>query len=198
VGCDGGVARVDRRVSGVKPWSPEEPNLYTLRVELLGERGLLDMVEERVGFRSFKVVKGRIYLNGKPIYLKGFGRHEDFPITGKHVPGAALVRDFFLLKKLGASALHVWNFADFRTPQSPRKDGLEQEGSFHQGSAAEARGASHQGSVLQLAQPSSIPGAGVKVYTHAQDLQRTVHAPEKSALGSLIYTFAPIKELRTT
>ena len=66
----------------MKPWSPEEPNLYTLRVELLGERGLLDMVEERVGFRSFKVEKGRIYLNGKPVYLKGFGRHEDFPVTG--------------------------------------------------------------------------------------------------------------------
>lgn len=114
VGCDGGVARVDRRVSGVKPWSPEEPNLYTLRVELLGERGLLDMVEERVGFRSFKVVKGRIYLNGKPIYLKGFGRHEDFPVTGKHIPGAALVRDFYLMKKLGANS--------FRTSHYPYSD----------------------------------------------------------------------------
>ena len=114
VSCNGVLARLNRRVSGVKPWSPEEPNLYTLRVELLGERGPLDIVEERVGFRSFKVDKGRVYLNEKPVFFKGFGRHEDFPVTGKYVPGAALVRDFYLMKKLGANS--------FRTSHYPYSD----------------------------------------------------------------------------
>jgi beta-glucuronidase len=131
VGCDGGSTCLDRRVGGVKPWSLEEPNLYTLRVELLGERGLLDMVEERVGFRSFKVEKGRIYLNGKPVYLKGFGRHEDFPITGKHVPGAALVRDFFLLKKLGASARCTCGTSPTSEPRrAPGRTVLNRKGLF--------------------------------------------------------------------
>jgi len=110
VRCVGGVARLERVVEGVRPWSPEEPNLYTLRVSLLKEDRVVDVVEERVGFRSVSVEGGRLLLNGRPVYLKGFGRHEDFPVTGKHVPGAVLVRDFYLMKKLGANSFRTTHY----------------------------------------------------------------------------------------
>jgi len=110
VGCREGIATLDRRVEGVKPWSPDEPNLYTLRVSLLKGGKPVDTVEERIGFRSVRVEGGRVYLNDRPVYLKGFGRHEDYPGTGKHVPGAVLVRDFYLMKKLGANSFRTTHY----------------------------------------------------------------------------------------
>ena len=106
----------DRRVHvrakarGVKPWSPENPVLYKLRVKIhLGE-DLIDWVDEHIGFRTVEVKGGKLLLNGKPVFLKGFGRHEDFPVTGKYVPGAVLIRDFNLMKSLGANSFRTTHY----------------------------------------------------------------------------------------
>lgn len=104
----------EKKIEGVKPWTPEEPNLYNLVVDLYVDDVVRDSVYERIGFRDVVVRDGKIYLNGKPVYLKGFGRHEDYPVTGKYVPGAVLVRDFYLMKKIGANS--------FRTSHYPYSD----------------------------------------------------------------------------
>uniref|UniRef100_A0A7J2U3C9 Beta-glucuronidase n=1 Tax=Ignisphaera aggregans TaxID=334771 RepID=A0A7J2U3C9_9CREN len=109
-----GLFTYEKRFAGVKPWSPEEPNLYNFAVELHVDGMVKDIVHERIGFRSVEVKNGKIYLNGKPVYLKGFGRHEDFPVTGKYLPGSVLVRDFYLMKKIGANS--------FRTSHYPYSD----------------------------------------------------------------------------
>jgi beta-glucuronidase len=104
----------EKKVDGVKPWSPEEPNLYILVVEIVIDGVLRDSIYERIGFRDIEIKNGKIYLNGKPVFLKGFGRHEDFPVTGKYLPGAVLIRDFYLMKKIGANS--------FRTSHYPYSD----------------------------------------------------------------------------
>mgnify|MGYP001626177529 CR=1 FL=1 len=105
-----GLLRFERRYDGVKPWSPEEPNLYVFAVEIYVNGVLRDSVYERIGFRSVEVREGRVYLNGKPVFLKGFGRHEDFPVTGKYVPGSVLVRDFYLMRKIGANSFRTSHY----------------------------------------------------------------------------------------
>ncbi|MEM1610610.1 MAG: glycoside hydrolase family 2 TIM barrel-domain containing protein [Sulfolobales archaeon] len=106
------------RVSGVMLWEPEDPNLYILEVNLEISGDVVDSVYDRIGFRDVKISGGRILLNGKPIFLKGFGRHEDFPIFGRSLPGPVLVRDFYLMKKVGANS--------FRTSHYPySKDHLD-------------------------------------------------------------------------
>lgn len=104
----------EKKVDGVKPWNPEEPNLYILVVEIVIDGVLRDSIYERIGFRDIEIKNGKIYLNGKPVFLKGFGRHEDFPVTGKYLPGAVLIRDFYLMKKIGANS--------FRTSHYPYSD----------------------------------------------------------------------------
>ena len=112
--CVDGRALFKERVEGAHTWSPDDPYLYTLVVELYVNGILEDVVEERIGFRSIEVRDGRILLNGRPVFLKGFGRHEDFSVTGKHLPGAVLVRDFYLMRMLGANS--------FRTSHYPYSD----------------------------------------------------------------------------
>ena len=99
-----------KKFSGIKPWSPEEPNLYKLIVELYLDGELKDSVYERIGFRSIKVERGKIYVNDKPVFLKGFGRHEDYPVFGKNLPGPVLIRDFYLMKKMGANSFRTSHY----------------------------------------------------------------------------------------
>jgi beta-galactosidase/beta-glucuronidase len=52
-------------------WSPEEPNLYDLRIELLDAGGeMLDVVESYFGMRKIGVRDGKVYLNDRPLYQR--------------------------------------------------------------------------------------------------------------------------------
>jgi beta-glucuronidase len=57
-------------------------------------------------------------VNGKPVYLKGFGKHEDSDIRGKGLDDALNVRDFELLKWMGANS--------FRTSHYPYSEEIMQ------------------------------------------------------------------------
>jgi len=112
--CMNGRSSIETTIANVIPWEPERPYLYTLEVELVVDSQVVDAVEEYIGFRSVKVADGKILINDKPVFLKGFGRHEDYPVTGRYVPGSVLVRDFYLMKQIGANS--------FRTSHYPYSD----------------------------------------------------------------------------
>ena len=61
------VLRLDRQ----ELWSPERPNLYDLRVELVGAGGeVLDRVDSYFGQRKVSTHDDKIYLNNEPYYLR--------------------------------------------------------------------------------------------------------------------------------
>ncbi|MDD6483641.1 MAG: hypothetical protein PUF72_03580 [Clostridiales bacterium] len=62
----------EQEFDDVKAWSNEMPNLYMLNTALLIDDREVDDLIERVGFRTVEVRDAKIYLNGEPIYLKGF------------------------------------------------------------------------------------------------------------------------------
>lgn len=52
-------------------WSPEDPNLYDLRLELLDAGGeTLDVVDSYFGMRKIEARDGKVYLNGRPYYQR--------------------------------------------------------------------------------------------------------------------------------
>jgi beta-galactosidase/beta-glucuronidase len=52
-------------------WSPEAPNLYDLRLELVDAGGgALDTVESYFGMRKIEVHGGKVFLNGRPLYQR--------------------------------------------------------------------------------------------------------------------------------
>ncbi len=53
-----------------KLWSPEEPNLYTIKFFLKEENQILDEVESYFGMRKVAINNGKIELNNKPYYMK--------------------------------------------------------------------------------------------------------------------------------
>ncbi|MBQ2684378.1 MAG: hypothetical protein IJG02_10970, partial [Thermoguttaceae bacterium] len=60
-------------------WSPDTPYLYTVRLSLLAGDTVLDTLESRYGMREFTAEGNRLLLNGKPIYLNGYGDDHIYP-----------------------------------------------------------------------------------------------------------------------
>jgi beta-galactosidase len=69
------------RIPNAKLWSPKTPHLYTARVRLLSDGEVIDVRSVRFGMREFKVADGRFLLNGRPIFLRGYGDDCIFPNT---------------------------------------------------------------------------------------------------------------------
>ena len=91
-------------------WSPAEPNLYDLSVELLRDRQTVDSYSLKIGIRTIAVDGDQLLLNGKPVYLKGFGRHEDFPVVGRGYLPALVVKDYALMDWVGANSFRTSHY----------------------------------------------------------------------------------------
>jgi len=102
-------------VDNAKLWCPENPHLYKLVTIIAYNGEEVDAVETRFGIRTISVDNGRILLNGRPVFLKGFGRHEDFPILGKTLNGAILRKDFGLMRDLGCNSFRTSHYPYSKT-----------------------------------------------------------------------------------
>ena len=69
-------------LASFRPWSPEHPNLYTARVDLVENGQVVHTRLERFGVRKFEVRGKEFYLNGKPFFVRGFGDDAAYPLTG--------------------------------------------------------------------------------------------------------------------
>jgi len=63
-----------------------------------------------VGIRSVKWDTTQFYINDRPFYFRGFGRHEDFFLRGKGVDNVLLVKDHNLIKWMGANSYRTSHY----------------------------------------------------------------------------------------
>lgn len=93
-----GETSFELTVKNFTPWSPETPELHMVTVgNGTDERSV------RFGIRQVKAEKGHILLNGKPLKLLGYCRHEAHPLFGPALPPAQMVADLELLRDLGCN-----------------------------------------------------------------------------------------------
>lgn len=95
-------------VSKPRFWSPDEPWLYTARSRLRIGSALIDETVTTFGIRTlrFDPDKG-MFLNGKPIKIKGVCVHHDAGCLGAAVPDGVLERRLRILKEIGANAIRT-------------------------------------------------------------------------------------------
>jgi len=91
-------------------WAPGSPNLYDLTVESLRGETVFDRYTLPIGIRTIAVEGDALLLNGAPIVLKGFGRHEDFPVTGRGLVPAVVVKDYALMQWIGANSFRTSHY----------------------------------------------------------------------------------------
>jgi len=105
-----GTANVTIDVPNVQLWSPENPALYDVKVELLDNGKVIDEYDLHTGIRTVSTNENSILLNGKPVFLKGFGKHEDFPLVGRGTALPVMVKDFELMKWTGANSFRTTHY----------------------------------------------------------------------------------------
>ncbi|CAN2224464.1 LacZ Beta-galactosidase/beta-glucuronidase [Candidatus Nanopelagicaceae bacterium] len=107
-----GKVQLNTRIPKVQPWSAEEPNLYTLHIELVDPSGsVIEVSQQRIGFRSI-VIKGQDFLvNGQPVIFYGINRHDFNRFTGRALTRDDMRQDLLELKR--------WNFNAVRTSHYP-------------------------------------------------------------------------------
>jgi len=75
-------------------WSPDNPALQQLQVRIAE-----DTLEVTFGIREVKVEKAKILLNGQPLQLIGYNRHDSHPQFGAALPSALLLADLNMIKQ---------------------------------------------------------------------------------------------------
>ena len=111
--------RTDVHFENFRTWEPDTPYLYTLRATIRPQDGgPMDVAQDQFGMREFRMddtsaIKGTLYLNDKPIILRGANTMGNFEVSVMKGDEQQLIDDILIGK-----IAHM-NF--FRLTQSPEQ-----------------------------------------------------------------------------
>ena len=99
------------RVSNPRKWSAETPYLYKLLLTLNDAAGApVEVIPWNVGFRKIDLNRGRLWVNGKVVLLKGVNRHEHSPDTGHYLSRELMIRDIEIMKQFNVNAVRTSHY----------------------------------------------------------------------------------------
>jgi hypothetical protein len=97
--------RLSARLSKVKPWTAETPDLYTVAIEVKAGKQGAQRLKQTAGFRRIEI-KGREYLfNNKLVKFWGTGYLPIHPLKGRAIEADLHEQDFALLKKTNTNIM---------------------------------------------------------------------------------------------
>ncbi|HOW24431.1 MAG TPA: glycoside hydrolase family 2 TIM barrel-domain containing protein [Bacteroidales bacterium] len=106
----------EKIIPGIKKWSAETPDLYTLVLSLSDAQGnLLEHFSTNCGFRTSEIRNGQLLVNGVPILIKGVNRHEHDPVTAHVISPESMLKDIELMKQHNINTVRTSHY-----PNDPR------------------------------------------------------------------------------
>lgn len=92
-------------------WSPTNPNLYSIELNLLDIDGnYLDAYKHKIGFRKFETSTNGFFLNGNSLKLIGVNRHQDWDKLSNAVPIKSQFQDLVMIKEMGCNFLRLAHY----------------------------------------------------------------------------------------
>ncbi len=102
--CGTGRVRLETQLMNTVPWSPEQPNLYQVRVCLKKRGKTVFEKTETFGFRTFELRRqDGLYLNGKKLLIKGVNRNVFHPDTARAITTEQAWEDARQIKAMNAN-----------------------------------------------------------------------------------------------
>lgn len=103
-------------ISGIKPWSSENPYLYTVVVRQK-QGGTEDMVfSTKYGFRDIRIVNDKlVYVNGKRVFFKGVNTQDIHPLYGHAIDMKTMLKDVTLMKQANVNTVRTSHY-----PRQPK------------------------------------------------------------------------------
>ena len=113
----GDILTVQDSIPGVRLWTAETPDLYTLVLKVNGE-----YTRFHVGFRHLEIATVKdgerdvkaFLVNGQPVKFKGVNLHEHNPYTGHYVTRENLLEDLKLMKMANVNAIRTCHYPQSR------------------------------------------------------------------------------------
>lgn len=92
-------------------WTAETPNLYTLKMELITEEGIIqDKAEQRIGFKETHIDGELFTLNGVPIKINATNSHMQHMDLGHVMTEEIIRKDFEILKQFNFNAVRTSHY----------------------------------------------------------------------------------------
>jgi len=99
------------KILDVHQWSAEVPYLYQLYLIVEDFDGkIVEVVPQRIGFRSFEMKDKVMYINGKRILFKGVNRHEFNPKRGRSITEEDMLWDIRFMKMHNINAVRTSHY----------------------------------------------------------------------------------------
>ncbi len=106
-----GSVKILKSLPGIRQWSAEKPELYSLVLCLKNKDGLpLEFVSSKIGFRKVEIVNSQLLVNGVAIRLKGTNMHEHDDVNGHVVDEAMILKDIRVMKSNNINAVRTSHY----------------------------------------------------------------------------------------
>lgn len=103
-------------LSNLRPWSAENPYLYTVVVSQKDENGAEEMAfSTKYGFRNITKSGNLININGKRVYFKGVNTQDTHPEYGRAIDMETMMKDLTMMKKANVNTVRTSHY-----PRQPK------------------------------------------------------------------------------
>ena len=103
-------------LSSLRPWSAEDPYLYTVVVSQKDENGAEEMAfSTKYGFRNITKNGNLININGKRVYFKGVNTQDTHPEYGRAIDMETMMKDLTMMKKANVNTVRTSHY-----PRQPK------------------------------------------------------------------------------
>lgn len=103
-------------LSGLKPWSSETPNLYTVVISQKDEGNVEEMAfSTKYGFRNITKSGNLVYINGKRVFFKGVNTQDTHPEYGRAIDTETMLKDVTLMKQANVNTVRTSHY-----PRQPK------------------------------------------------------------------------------
>ena len=103
-------------LNSLRPWSAEDPYLYTVVVSQKDENGAEEMAfSTKYGFRNITKSGNLIYINNKRVYFKGVNTQDTHPEYGRAIDMETMMKDLTMMKKANVNTVRTSHY-----PRQPK------------------------------------------------------------------------------
>lgn len=89
----------------------DDPYLYTVNLSLIVDGKIYDQRSVEHGFRTIEVSAERgLFLNGRPVKLKGVSRHQDYAGVGNAISREHMEEDMAIIREMGANSIRLAHY----------------------------------------------------------------------------------------